>query len=397
MTRLLRITGLMIGLLLTAQTLAAELLTMGETTTLRSEVLGEERTLMVYLPRGYEQQTDRYPVIYLLDARTRFHHTSGTVEALARIGQIPEMIVVGVTNTDRTRDLVPPWTRPADDAPEWARNAIPQAGGADEFLRFLRDELIPHVDATYRTAPFRILVGHSFGGLFAVHALVNFPGLFDATLAISPSLQWDAGLVVDQAAELFERQPDLEGHLYLTLGDEGGDMLANVRRLETLLRYRAPSRLHWQAVYFDAENHGSVPIPSVHGGLKAFFPRWQAPPFDLDDGLEGVDRHYARLSAEYGFAIPTPENVVNNLGYRALGQGELKEAIAIFEANVERYPGSANVYDSLGEAMEAAGKLQEARDLYQRAAEMGEHSGDPNLDAYRGHLEAVAAKLREAS
>ncbi len=396
MIRLLRYFGLAITFLLIVQTLAAEPLTMGESVPFSSEVLDEERTLMVYLPRSYDQQNTRYPVLYLLDPGGRFHHTTGTVEALSRISHIPEMIVVGIVNTSRTRDLTPPWTR-SDDAPEWAENVIPQGGGADNFVRFFREELIPHVEATYRTAPFRILVGHSFGGLFAVHTFVNHSGLFQAHLAISPSLQWDSGLLVDQATELFDRQPDLGGHLFVTIGDEGGEMLVNVRRLETLLRYRASNNLHWQVEYLDAEDHGSVPIPSVHTGLKAFFPRWLTPPFEFENGLAGVDRHYARLEEEYGFDIPVPENVINRLGYQALGSGEVEEAIATFEVNVERYPDSANVYDSLGEAMEAAGRLEEARDLYRRAAEMGEESEDPNLTFYRGHLEAVETKLREAS
>ena len=88
-----------------------------------------------------------------------------------------------------------------------------------------------------------------------------------------------------------------------------------------------------------------------------------------------------------------PENVLNNLGYRFLFQDKIEEAIAVFRANVERFPASANVYDSLGEGLEAAGKLEEARELYERAHKMGQEVGDPNTAAYLGHLEAVTEKL----
>jgi predicted alpha/beta superfamily hydrolase len=376
-----------LGLAAAAGAAAAPVI-VGETSTFDSKILGEERTLVVSLPPGYEASENRYPVLYLLDAETRFHHTAGTAASLARSGLIPQMIVVGLNNTDRTRDLTPPWTRPDPDE-QW--NAVlPQAGGADNFLRFLREELIPHVNATWRTAPYRILVGHSFGGLFALHAFANAPGTFQATLAISPSVQWDEGLVVQQIGELFADRPGLDGRLFVTLGDEGGEMLANFQKLETLLRYRAPAGLAWEMRLLAEENHGSVPIPSVHYGLKAFFPTWAPPPFDVADGLAAVDRHYAGLTTRYGYPIETPEALINNLGYQALGAEEIDKALALFRANVERHPGSANVYDSLGEALEAAGRIDEAREHYRRAIQMGEKRGDPNLGAYRDHLERVA-------
>lgn len=379
---------LLASLGLTVPGAAAAPVTIGETATLYSKILDEERTLVVSLPPGYEGSEDRYPVLYLLDAETRFHHTTGTAASLARSGLIPQMIVVGLNNTNRTRDLTPPWTRPEPDE-QW--NAVlPAAGGADNFLRFFREELIPHVDATWRTAPYRILVGHSFGGLFALHAFANAPGTFQATLAISPSVQWDEGLVVQQIGELFADRPDFAGRLFVTMGDEGGEMLANFQKLETLLRYRGPTGLVWQMDLLEEENHGSVPIPSVHYALKAFFPTWQPPPFDLADGLAAIDLHYTALSTEYGFEIQTPEAMINNLGYQALGADEVDKALAIFRANVERHPGSANVYDSLGEALEAAGRLEEAREHYRKAIRLGEKRNDPNLGAYRDHLERVA-------
>ena len=381
-------------LLLLVPAVEAAPIILGETETIDSRILGEERTLMVSLPPGYEGGETTYPVVYLLDARTRFLHTVGTLEALARIGHIPQMITVGITNTDRTRDLTPPWTH--ENPPEDRTQVIEAGGGADNFLRFLRDELIPHVEGSYRTAPYRILVGHSFGGLFAVHALVTEPGLFNATLAISPSLWWDEGRTVKQAQTLFEAQPELRAQLYLTLAGEGGEMLAEFQNMETLLRYRAPGGLRWQAHVLDGEDHGSIPIPSVHAGLRAFFPRWQVPPFARQGGLEAIDRHYASLTGDYGYAIQTPEALINNLGYQALGSQEMDRAVEIFRTNVERYPASANVYDSLGEALEAAGELKEARKLYSKACDLGQGANDPNLSAYTQHRDAVAAKLSEA-
>lgn len=391
--RLLRYLAVAVLLALAARVVAAAPITIGDSASIPSAVLGEERPLMISLPASYEQSQASYPVLYLLDPQTRFHHTTGTVAALARTGHVPEMIVVGVVNTDRTRDLTPPWT--GDEPPEDRAQVIAAGGGADNFLRFLRDELIPEVDKTYRTVPYRILVGHSFGGLFAVHALVSEPGLFAATLAISPSLWWDAGRSVEQARELFEARPELAGRLYMTLAGEGGDMLTQFQNMESVLRYRAPRGLQWHAEVLDGEDHGSIPLPSVHGGLRFFYPRWPVPAFVRQLGLAAVDRHYAELSSDYGYPITTPERTINALGYQALANQELDRAIEILRTNVDRHPGSANVYDSLGEAFEAAGKLEEARQRFLKATELGEELEDPNLPVYRQHLEAVTQKLLE--
>ncbi len=373
----------------------SEPIVVGELETLASEVLDEERTLWISLPAGYNASTTSYPVLYLLDARTRFHHTTGTVATLSRIGQIPEMIVVGVQNTDRTRDLTPPWTQP--EPPEDRAQVIAAGGGADDFLRFLREELIPHVESKYRTAPFRILSGHSFGGLFAVYALIQDPDLFDATLAISPSLWWDEGQSIEQMKTLFKQRPGLTHRLFLSLGTEGGNMLAQFRNMEALLRFRAPDGLSWESRVVDGESHGSIPILSTHAGLRAFFPRWQAPAFVIEEGLEEMDRHFASLSREYGYEISTPEDLINRLGYQALGTEDTAKAIEILSTNVERFPESSNVYDSLGEALEAAGRLNEARELYSRAYQLSEGRQDARRAAYKGHLEALEAKLGESS
>ncbi|TFH66787.1 MAG: alpha/beta hydrolase [Gemmatimonadales bacterium] len=103
------------------------------------------------------------------------------------------MIVVAIPNTgDRTRDLTP-----ASET-EHAGTGFPTAGGADRFLGFLADELIPHIDSTYRTETFRVLVGHSIGGLFATHALLTRPDLFRGYVAISPILWWNRKSLVDE-------------------------------------------------------------------------------------------------------------------------------------------------------------------------------------------------------
>ncbi len=379
-------------LLLVAGPSRGELIVIGETTTMTSKVLGEERILMVHLPNGYPSSQASYPVLYLLDGNTNFHHTVGTINSLARTGHIPQMIVVALPNTDRNRDLTPGPDLPNE---ETGQVGLPTAGSADNFLRFISEELIPHVESTYRTVPFRILVGHSFGGLFTVNALITSPDTFDAYIAISPSMQWRDGEPVERVETFFRENPDLEKYLFVTVANEGGDFHLSTQRFADVLRHQAPEGLVWQFRQMEGDDHGSVPVPSTYLGLRMIFPRWRAPGFMFDQGIEAFEQHYQQLSEDYGFEIPVPEQTINNLGYRALGQNDTARAIEIFESNVAAYPESANVYDSLAEAQENAGQLEKALKNYEKAYLQGQKIGDANTGIYQRNYERVKAQLSE--
>jgi len=114
-------------------------------------------------------------------------------------------------------------------------------------------------------------------------------------------------------------------------------------------------------------------------------------------GLKGADAHYAKLSEKFGYKIPVPENVINQLGYQFLFDGKPEEAISVFKANVERYPASANPYDSLAEAYERGGRLDLAEPLYDKARTLGEQNNDPNTAIYKANYERVHTKLKETT
>ena len=145
--------------------------------TIDSKILGEARSVLIRTPASYATGARSYPVLYLTDGDRQLPHTAATIDFLTREGRMPEVILVGITNTDRTRDLTP--THVDQTALDGQQFRFPTSGGADKFLSFIETELIPYVEANYRTEPFRILAGHSFGGLFAMHALLSRPRLFN--------------------------------------------------------------------------------------------------------------------------------------------------------------------------------------------------------------------------
>jgi hypothetical protein len=184
---------------------------------IKSAVLGEERVILIRTPVGYETNKLNYPVLYMTDGDAHMGHTASTIEFLTQNGRIPELIVVGITNTDRTRDLTPVKSTNKNAAGELQS---PTSGGADNFLKFIETELIPKIEKEYRVQPYRILAGHSLGGLFAIHAMMSKPGVFNSYIAVSPSLQWENGEALKRAQAYFANQKELKATLFVSLGNE---------------------------------------------------------------------------------------------------------------------------------------------------------------------------------
>ncbi|HEX5750084.1 MAG TPA: alpha/beta fold hydrolase [Archangium sp.] len=366
---------------------------------LRSAILEEERGFSLYLPPGYAESSERYPVLYLLDGDAHFHHATGVVQFLAGNSHILPMIVVGVPNTNRTRELTPPvhgdTVMPGDTSSRSVARSLPTAGGADRFLRFLEEELAPYIEAHYRTQPYRILVGHSFGGLFAVHALMNRPQSFHAYIAISPSLWWNDGELVAGALKSLERLPEQERFLYMSMGDEGDEMLKPIQQLAATLEQARPARLAWRYAYLGNDHHGSTPHRTLYDGLEALFEDLRPQVLARTEDLAQLDARYARLTKRLGFELQPSEDLLNVVGYSLLQRGKVEAALAVFRRNVERHGDSANVHDSLGEALEAAGQLDAALESYRRALTLGIQANKVH-PAYQQHVERVMRKLADA-
>ncbi len=320
----------------------------GETLQMESRVLAETRTYIIHTPASYKSGKDRYPVLVLQDGESNFAHTVAAVDLLADNGRIPEMIVVGVNNTDRSRDMTP--TRPATGwgGTPWSGSA----GGADKFLAFIADELLPAVDRDYRTRPYRILVGHSLGGLFAIYALTTRPEVFNGYLAISPSLWWDDQALVKKAQPFFAVHPQLRADLYMTMGDEGQAMLGGAWKLAAVLEESKLKDVRWQFKRSVEEDHGTIPYLSTYEGLQAIFSGYRiTDPVALYDqgGTAALDRHYAEFSRRLGYPIKVPESLYHVMMWR-LGELErFSDAEVIGKQALALEPRDASIHSTLAE------------------------------------------------
>lgn len=260
----------------------------GETFTLDSKLLGERRVINVYVPPGYATSTTRYPVLYMPDGGMAedFPHVAGAVDVSIKNAVIRPLIVVGIENTERRRDLAGP-TDVASD-----RALAPNAGGADRFRAFLRDELKPLIAARYRTTPESALVGESLAGLFTVETFLLEPTLFDRYLAADPSLWWNDQRLVRNANAPLAWWTAGPKALYIATADDPG-MLEGVALLLTALRIQAPAGVTWRHDPMPDEHHGTIFPFAALRGIRWLFAAPPAPARVQGAGARGIPRRAA--------------------------------------------------------------------------------------------------------
>lgn len=350
----------------------SEQIVIGTKHSFRSNILNEDREYWISLPDSYHEKElsyRRYPVLIVLDGNVHFKAISGMVNYMSsdlyRNREIPEMIVVAIQNVDRRRDYTP------DKIVTVRQN---NSGGGDNFLSFLEKELLPELDQKYRTAPYRILFGHSLGGLLATHAYMKEKTIFNSFIAVDPSFgTWDSETMDKKLDSLTENS--FETFIYIATANWGKRNIRNrdrhVRFYEAL-NSKCEGELPAKLEYFKNEDHSSVPIIAFHNGISAIFEGYGISYRDVKD-REHLIQHFDEISERLSWDFRPPEYLVNQLGYRMLQSGndiDKANALKYFILNVENYPRSSNSYDSLGEAYERLGEAKKAKENYKKSLEL---------------------------
>lgn len=365
----------------------------GTIDSISSKVLNENRKIWIHLPRsakntGFAKQ--KYPVVYVLDGDAHFSSVVGIVEQLSEINgntNCPEMIVVGITNTNRNRDLTP--THSDVDPPFVPKGLSEQSGGGENFTAFLEKELIPYIDSKYPTAPYKTLIGHSFGGLTVMNILTNHTSLFNSYIAIDPSMWWDHDQFLKETTKKLATKNLAGISLFLAAANtmDASMNIVKVRRDTTLftrhirsilslndfLKQNKKSNLNYDYKYYNEDDHGSVPLIATYDGLRFIF-KFNKLELSIPekinfnkDVLTKIEKHFDEVSKHLGYKVSIPENTINNYGYQSMGKKDMELAGYLFKMNVANYPQSPNVYDSLGDFYEASGDKKNAIASYEKA------------------------------
>tara|TARA_R110002012_G_scaffold319023_1_gene538485 strand:+ start:31601 stop:32833 length:1233 start_codon:yes stop_codon:yes gene_type:complete len=382
----------------------------GKKDSLYSETLKESRTIFVEVPESFNTNpSNKYPVIILLDGEVLFPIVSN-VHQFYSGGFMPETILVGISNAEnRTRDLTPTKISSKYGMPFSEEN-----GEAENFLRFIETELIPHIEKNYPATNYRTLIGHSYGGLFSLYALIHKSQLFANYLSIDPSLDWDDQILLQQMNDVLSNTKlseksvymSLSGQLHMqnpevTLGNIMNDTTdftlfsrSNLQFAE-IMKTNSQSDLTFYWQFYPNDLHGTIPLPSIKDGLLETFKWFQMEntakinnaETSKDELLKIMAFREAKLKKHFGYAVPPyPEFLLNMSGYMNLEMQQLDKSKMYFEQALQYYPESANAHDSMADYFEAIQNYPSAIKFVTKAYEL---SGS---DYHKNRLETLNKK-----
>ncbi len=347
----------------------------GQIDSIYSNILDESRKIWIHIPESAKDNSSykiKYPVLYLLDGPEHFYSVTGIIKQLSTTNGntvVPEMIIVAIPNTDRSRDLTPTHV----DFDFFSGDSIQySSGGGNKFLDFMEDELIPHIEKTYPASSYRTFVGHSFGGLSVINALVNRQHLFNNYVAIDPSLWWDGQSFLKDANSILSANKFHGKALYVGVAntmDEG--MTIKEVRNDTLNKYSSHIRsilkfvnsidtqndngLLFEWKYYNDDDHSSVPLITEYDAFRFLFPwykfkqgnNWYS--LNTQETINLINSHYTNISEKFGYKVIPPERVINLIVNDFMYSKMPKKAYALLNLNIKNYPKSTSAFESLGD------------------------------------------------
>jgi predicted alpha/beta superfamily hydrolase len=309
--------------------------------TIESKHLKESRQIKIKLPKSYHESKQQYPVLYLLDGQNLQSNTAFIYDFLSGKRHIPEMIIVSIPNTgQRTRDYN-----------TFFRDTAKVNPGADHFLDFLANEVIPLVDGNYRSTDYRLLAGHSQAGLLVFHSLIKRPELFKARFAFSPSMHnipEQRKLVKQLLSTYKEANKSLNSYFYTNVGGtEFFKMTDAFAATRQIFKDYSPKGLRFDFDFHDVDGHQSSPFIGQHSAFKRLYA-----PLKLGNDFEKMSmqqviNHYDAVSAEFGYTIkPTERDLSNQENYYVNYVPNLAALQTLHKIMRHYYPQSATLHSN---------------------------------------------------
>jgi uncharacterized protein len=357
--------------------------TTGFEETISSKILSQQRKIWIHIPNSNGgnkiKNKGKYPVIYVLDGSDNFNTVVIIAEHMEESGLCPPMIVVGIEPIERLSELT---TGRDQELP----NVV---GNGDKFISFVEKELIPYIDTSYPTASYKILIGHSLGGLTVINTLLHHPNLFSAYVSLEASLWWNKKKSVEEANTILPTRNYNGKTLFMAMANrmERGVDTSSVQKdtsgstelirsnLEfiKLLNNNKKNQLRYRYKFYEDDDHPSVRLIGEYDALRFIFDFYKLkiyeselrnPNFKIDSVLVA---HYEMVSEKMGYPVKPDETQVNNLGYQMLAKKQFKTAENLFKLNIANNPFSGNDYDSLGDFYLAINNKAKAIEAFKKA------------------------------
>ncbi len=334
----------------------------------KSRIMEEDRILWIRVPASYNEQSSAkqtYPVIYVLDGKTAFFPVTGVVSFMSEQGhvnyQIPEMIVVGVDTEKRFRDLTPIASTKQPNGEEAKtpeqKLMMKGSGGGEQFLKFMQEEVFTYVEKNYRTNPYRIYIGHSLGGLTATYTFLKHPNLFNAAIAIDPSLWWDGAKYVNEAPELLKTMPkDQTRKYYVSVIDSsnyGGSLQFHSKSIYNMGKAMGDAslkNLQYKVDYIPNTDHSSIPMLSWYNGLLFIFEGYHKSHYDYMKDPDAIESHFKEIETKIGLKMDPPQAIFEILVHYLTSPDRYPDPVKarkVLNMALKYYPNSIYFQDKL--------------------------------------------------
>jgi predicted alpha/beta superfamily hydrolase len=206
-----------------------------------SETMKDIRPFSVYFPPSYYAHSNqKYPVLYILDGDYNFQYVAGLIELQSSISEnIPEMILIGISGKD---------------SKTYKKNCIPEEsdsklqGNANKVFKFINTELVPFIEQKYKANEYKILSGHSKGGLFTINSALHEPRAFNHYIAISPALWYENNSINTIAKDILKKNKDFKTNVYISLANEKGMGVSSFLKVATTSIFVNPIVIYGLAI-----------------------------------------------------------------------------------------------------------------------------------------------------
>ena len=376
-----------------------------------SNSIEEYRKFWVKFPENYDPKINtKYPVVYLLDGFS----LKNNLEAVYNNywgHYLPSMILIGISNQNhRTRDLTT-----SQITIRGSSQMDINTGGADNFTRFIENELVPYIDSKYPTTPYRTLIGHSYGGLFTLNMLIHHKHIFENYIAIDPSVEWDNQKLLKEAKERLITESYEGKSLYVSLAAEQLHMwdeeitmenimidsseftlfARSIIEFSTFAESQKQNGLNFSWNVYHEDLHGTVPLPSMRDGLVFLFKwfqfqspqKYNNPETSVDELIRLLKKQEEIYSTNFGYPSPPMiEEMLSAYGYMNMQMGQPEKSFLFFKMNIDYYPKSANAHSAMADFYESKNDLNSALKFVTKAFEL---SGENH---YKERMKALEKK-----
>ena len=316
---------------------------------LPSKILGEDRIVQIQLPDNYHRDSKtRYPVVYVLDGEYAFAYATGRVNFVSNgYGHLPQMIVVGIPNTDRGKDYY--------FGLEESMKTVP-------FLEFMAQELKPYIDRSLRTNGFDVLYGWSSASNINIVSLVNKPELFDAHIL--------SGSGVGNAGKLYleKNMPAaVANNTWLYASTESpGPRVSSLERFATVMNKLNPKELRYKIETIEGDHVGNI-ASGFDAGLQFVFGGFYIPEHDIEKGFTHILNYYESLNNQYQVDFDLPEGAIVEIVTILFAKKKHRDIEQLLEYGLKLYPESTDLYGTYGEVLSYQDNNEEAIKMYQKA------------------------------